>query len=93
MKRFFLPFLSLLSASVFTIVSEKYLGVEHGLSNNFVLGAAEDKNGFIWFATEEGLNRFDGNQFIPYYKHSSEKLRLTGNELNAVYADKEEPVI
>lgn len=39
------------------------------------------------------MNRFDGNQFIPYYKHSSEKLRLTGNELNEVYADKEEPVI
>ena len=39
----------------------QHLGVENGLSNNFVLGMAQDKRGCIWVAV--GLNRFDGNSF------------------------------
>lgn len=31
-----------------------------GLSNNNVLSIAQDKQGYLWFATEEGLNKFDG---------------------------------
>ncbi|MFD2969096.1 hypothetical protein [Sphingobacterium bambusae] len=34
------------------------LGVEDGLSSNYVVGAARDRQVFLWFATESGLNRF-----------------------------------
>ena len=47
----------------------KQLGIEQGLSNNSVVNITQDKDGFLWFATEEGLNKFDGNRFINYYKH------------------------
>ncbi len=67
-----------------------HLNVEQGLSNNNVLGMTQDKEGFLWFATEEGLNRFDGNRFITYYKYMN---RLSGDELNKVYADPDAPVI
>ena len=40
--------------------SVKKLGAMEGLSNNGVLSIAQDKQGFLWFATEEGLNKFDG---------------------------------
>jgi Signal transduction histidine kinase len=66
------------------------LAVEQGLSNNHVVSITQDKDGFLWFATEEGLNRFDGTRFIHYYKHNH---GISGNELNCVYADPEEPVI
>ncbi|MDR0422926.1 MAG: response regulator [Proteiniphilum sp.] len=66
------------------------LGVEHGLSNNYIAGITQDRDGFLWFATEEGLNRFDGTRFINYYKHTS---HLSGNELNGIFADPAEPVI
>ena len=67
--------------------SVKRLGAMEGLSNNSVLSIAQDKQGFLWFATEEGLNRFDGVRFISYYKDIPDKLRITGNELNCVLDD------
>ena len=55
-------FLSLLSILQLTAQSHsvKKLGIEQGLSNNYVVSITQDKQGFLWFATEEGLNKFDG---------------------------------
>lgn len=47
-----------------------------GLSNNNVLSIAQDKQGYLWFATEEGLNKFDGVHFISYYKDIPDKLHI-----------------
>jgi signal transduction histidine kinase/ligand-binding sensor domain-containing protein/DNA-binding response OmpR family regulator len=66
------------------------LGIEQGLSNNYIVSITQDKDGFLWFATEEGLNRFDGTRFINYYKHTNS---ISANELNCVYADPDKPVI
>lgn len=66
------------------------LGIEQGLSNDHIVGIAQDKDGFLWFATEEGLNKFDGSRFINYFKHTQS---LSGNELNCIYADPNQPVI
>lgn len=41
----------------------KHYEVEEGLSNNNVNCAIQDKFGFMWFGTRDGLNRFDGNTF------------------------------
>lgn len=66
----------------------KQLGIREGLSNNHVVSIAQDKRGFLWFATEEGLNKFDGLQFIPYYKEENySKQSITGNELNCLLDD------
>lgn len=75
--------------------SVKRLGIEQGLSNNYVVSITQDKQGFLWFATEEGLNKFDGTRFITYYKNDPSKNAesITGNELNRVYADQERPLI
>lgn len=44
----------------------------------------------MWFATEEGLNKFDGIHFIGHYKYTQS---ISGNELNRIYADKNKPII
>lgn len=65
-----------------------HLGVESGLSNNHVVGIAQDKHGFIWIATDEGLNRFDGRRFRSYFKNESGAGGgITGNELNCIIDD------
>lgn len=62
----------------------KRLGVEDGMSSNYVVSVTQDKKGYLWIATESGLNRFDGRQFNIYTKNNS---GLSGNELNVVLAD------
>lgn len=90
-------FLSLLSILQLTAQSHsvKKLGIEQGLSNNYVVSITQDKQGFLWFATEEGLNKFDGTHFITYYKNDlpHDNQGITGNELNRVYADSKRPII
>ena len=97
MKTYIAAFFLLLSATF--VAAHPYLiqrlGIEQGLSNNYVLSITQDKQGFLWFATEEGLNKFDGTRFITYYKEeqSSSVQSITGNELNEVYTDPVQPVI
>lgn len=44
------------------------LTIEDGLSQSTVYSIAEDKQGYMWFATQDGINRYDGNQ-IDQIKH------------------------
>ena len=73
--------------------SAQSLGIEQGLSNNYVVSVTQDKRGFMWFATESGLNRFDGKQFRTYKKYTATGVSISGNELNRLYADPSENVI
>src|SRR6185437_9251158 len=41
----------------------QHLQVENGLSNNAVICSLQDKRGFLWFGTKDGLDRFDGYSF------------------------------
>ena len=97
-KHIALLFFLLLSSDLLMAQSYivKRLSVEQGLSNSHVVGITQDQQGFLWFATEEGLNRFDGTRFITYYKNDislQNNQGISGNELNRVYADTERPVI
>ncbi len=91
MRNLVLPLLLLLSATIYAqSYPIKQLGIEQGLSNNSVMSITQDRDGFMWVATEEGLNKFDGTRFINYYKHTGS---ISGNQLNHVYADPEKPII
>ena len=88
---FVLSSFSLAHAQQYTI---KRLGIEHGVSNNYIVSITQDKRGFLWFATESGLNRFDGNKCKIYKKNNLEGSNsISGNELNKVYADKYDNVV
>jgi signal transduction histidine kinase/ligand-binding sensor domain-containing protein len=61
----------------------RHYQVENGLSNNTAFCSVQDGNGFMWFGTKDGLNRFDGYSFKTY-RHDSEKAGSLGNDL--IYA-------
>lgn len=82
---FILTWLTVFDVCSGTSYMIRHLGMRQGLSNNDVVDITQDKRGFLWFATEEGLNRFDGTRFISYYKKSNGGL--TGNELNCLLDD------
>lgn len=73
-------------------ISVKNLGMANGLSCDYVSEMAKDKFGFIWVATEEGLNRFDGLGFFTLYK-GNRGYGITGNELNCLLDDTTEPIM
>ena len=70
--------------------SLKHLGIEDGLSNNYVLDIVQDGQGFIWIATESGLNRFDGKNFTVYRDNNS---GLINNAVNDLLYDSEENML
>ena len=47
-------------------LSFRHYGISEGLTNNRVLAIHQDAKGYLWFATYEGLSRFDGYRFFNY---------------------------
>jgi class 3 adenylate cyclase/ligand-binding sensor domain-containing protein len=47
-------------------INLRVLGFEEGLSHRNIYKVAQDTTGFIWLATFNGLNRFDGYEFLPF---------------------------
>ncbi|WP_367279722.1 two-component regulator propeller domain-containing protein [uncultured Bacteroides sp.] len=57
----------------------KHLDVGAGLSNNSVRAIIKDSKGFLWIATDAGLNRFDGYTFNTYQAIENDSLTLPDN--------------
>lgn len=68
----------------FFLPLKKY-SVNEGLSSSTTVRIEEDPYGFIWIATHDGLNRFDGKTFIHFNKNSAE--HLSGNDVSAIAID------
>ncbi len=52
------------------IVSHQSYGVEDGLPHREINAIHQDKNGFIWVGTPQGISRFDGYQFQTFYSRT-----------------------
>ncbi|UFH52842.1 two-component regulator propeller domain-containing protein [Spirosoma sp. KNUC1025] len=59
-------------------VSFLHYSTDNGLSNNVVTSVLKDRQGFMWFGTVNGLNRFDGLRFTVY-KRTGRPDGLPGN--------------
>jgi signal transduction histidine kinase/CheY-like chemotaxis protein/ligand-binding sensor domain-containing protein len=68
-------------------ISFRRLSVKHGLSQNTVNSIIKDKDGFMWFGTIDGLNRFDGYRFVIYKNIPGDSTSLRNNGINALYED------
>jgi len=61
-----------------------------GLSNSNVFGVTQDNQGFIWFATEDGLNRFDGKNFVTYRHNPNKEHSISDNLIRKIFIDSEQ---
>ncbi|MCU0251715.1 MAG: ATP-binding protein [Vicinamibacterales bacterium] len=64
------------------------LGVEEGLSQNFVPAMASDRDGFMWFGTANGLNRWNGHEFERYYYDRDRPDSLSSPTVYALHVDR-----
>lgn len=65
----------------------KVIGIDKGLSNNSVTSIYQDKQGFMWFGTYDGLNRFDGYTFKVYKNSLSDSSSLPNNRISCIQED------
>ncbi|MDO1451345.1 two-component regulator propeller domain-containing protein [Rhodocytophaga aerolata] len=76
-----------LSAQVTALKFERVLP-ENGLSHGNVTCIMQDTQGFMWFGTDEGLNRFDGFTFETYVHNPFTKNSISDNAIRALFQDR-----
>ena len=59
-----------------------------GLLSNSVSAILKDRYGWIWFATDDGLNKYDGTNFTIYRHKTGDTTSLRANEILALHEDR-----
>lgn len=67
--------------------SYRFFNVNNGLSSSRINSIRQDHEGYVWIATEDGLNRFDGNQFTVYRNIPTDSTSLPNNSVKQVLED------
>lgn len=65
----------------------KHLEVKDGLSNNQINAIFKDSNGFMWFGTASGLNRYDGYEMKVYRSQQDDEESLLDNYVEDIQED------
>ena len=65
----------------------KRISIENGLSNSTIETIYQDKRGFIWFGTRDGLNRYDGYQVVVYRFDPKDASSISDNFIRYIYED------
>jgi len=60
---------------------------DDGLSNSHITNIFQDSQGYIWIATENGLNKFNGYSFTAYSEQPDDSTSLKGNYVYSVFED------
>ena len=63
------------------------ISIQDGLSQSTVLSISQDSKGHMWFATHDGLNRYDGYKFTIYRHVPEDSTTLADNIIRKVYID------
>ena len=66
----------------------RFIGIEDGLSNNNVTSIYKDQNGFMWFGTVDGLNRYDGYSFKIFKNDYLDPGSLPSDIILSINSDK-----
>jgi ligand-binding sensor domain-containing protein/signal transduction histidine kinase len=66
----------------------KHLTVDDGLSSSIVTSIIQDYQGFLWFGTYDGLNRYDGTRIVTYQKNPSDSTSLIENHVHTIFEDR-----
>jgi ligand-binding sensor domain-containing protein/signal transduction histidine kinase len=64
-----------------------HLTTNDGLSQGYVTAILQDRRGFMWFATRDGLNRYDGNTFVVYKNSPNDPGSLSSNFIQDLIED------
>jgi|GEM_PF-704026 len=63
------------------------ISLDEGLSQSYISEVVQDSLGFIWVATEDGLNKYDGNKFTVFRHIPEDSTSLSDNYLRTLFLD------
>lgn len=69
--------------------SFKHFSVTNGLASNDVERVTQDRDGYIWLATNNGLQRYDGSSFITFRASASEPGSIPSTHILLLYEDRQ----
>jgi ligand-binding sensor domain-containing protein/signal transduction histidine kinase len=79
-------FLSTLIAQNYNL-SFKRISIDQGLSQSSIEDIYQDDKGFLWFGTQDGLNRYDGYEFRVFKHQQEDSYSISDNWINVVTGD------
>lgn len=95
MKTILSLFLVLMCASI-TLATNRFsfikYQVENGLSHNTIWYILQDRQGFMWFGTSDGLNRFDGRDFKIFRSIPQDSTSLGNNFVRSLFQDDQQNI-
>ena len=71
----YIVYIFLLFPILVTAQTYKYIGIENGLSNRRIFNIQKDDQGYMWFLTNEGMDRYNGKD-IKHYKLNKDIIPL-----------------
>lgn len=66
----------------------RFFSTDKELSNSLINKVYQDRKGYVWIATEDGLNKFDGTRFFIYKYAKNDSTSLKNNYVRTLYEDK-----
>ena len=82
-------FISVPILSINNSYTFKRLGLEDGLSQSTIFSIIQDKQGYMWFGTANGLNKYDGYNFKIFTNNPYDSSSISDNSITSLYQDKE----
>lgn len=67
----------------------EYYALDDGLSDRLINDITQDEQGFVWIATPNGLNRFDGYEFITFNNHPDNEFAISGSSVQEIAKDEQ----
>jgi ligand-binding sensor domain-containing protein len=66
---------------------------EQGLSQNSCYTITQDEDGFMWFGTQDGLNRYDGKRFRIFLPQNPDGKKLPSNYISSLFFDHDQHLL
>ena len=66
----------------------KHIDINDGLSQNAIFAIIKDSKGYMWFGTKDGLNKYDGYNFVVYKHNPFDSTTLSANYITSLFEDK-----
>ncbi|MBN1986800.1 MAG: hypothetical protein JW761_10880, partial [Prolixibacteraceae bacterium] len=70
-------------------VKFRQIDINDGLSQNAVFAILQDSEGFMWFGTKDGLNRYDGYNFVIHQHNLFDSTTISANQINTMLEDRQ----